>query len=161
MIMNKDRQDFYLQKMTPSGYQKINAEIAQLDADRPAKIKALQKARALGDLSENADYSAAKRDLRHLESRLRFLHKQLRYADVITPQDNGKVELGTYVTLRFDDGAEETFRIVGKQEVDVDAQLISFASPLGAALMGKKVGTTVTVEAPATTYQVTITKITV
>ena len=60
----------YFQKMTPNGYKQIEDEIEQLKLDRPAKIKQLQEARALGDLSENAEYSAAKRDLRHLESRL-------------------------------------------------------------------------------------------
>ena len=69
--------DVYFQKMTPEGHQQIVDEIEALKADRPAKIKQLQEARALGDLSENAEYSAAKRDLRHLESRLRYLNKQL------------------------------------------------------------------------------------
>ena len=66
--------------MTPNGYKQIENEIEQLKLDRPAKIKQLQEARALGDLSENAEYSAAKRDLRHLESRLRYLNKQLQYS---------------------------------------------------------------------------------
>lgn len=148
------------QKMTPSGYQKIKDEIDQLNNDRPHKIKELQVARSKGDLSENAEYSAAKRDLRHLESRLRFLKRQLRYAQVIKPEDNGKIDIGTTVSLRFDDdGDDETYRIVGKQEVDVDADMISFESPLGKALMEHEAGDTVTVKAPASTYKVTITKV--
>lgn len=148
------------QKMTPSGYQKIKDEIDQLNNDRPHKIKELQVARSKGDLSENAEYSAAKRDLRHLESRLRFLKRQLRYAQVIKPEDNGKIDIGTTVSLRFDDdGDDETYRIVGKQEVDVDQDMISFESPLGKALMEHEAGDTVTVKAPAFTYKVTITKV--
>lgn len=148
------------QKMTPSGYQKIKDEIDQLNNDRPHKIKELQVARSKGDLSENAEYSAAKRDLRHLESRLHFLKRQLRYAQVIKPEDNGKIDIGTTVSLRFDDdGDDETYRIVGKQEVDVDQDMISFESPLGKALMEHEAGDTVTVKAPASTYKVTITKV--
>lgn len=151
----------YFQKMTPEGQQEIIDEIEALKADRPAKIKQLKVARALGDLSENAEYSAAKRDLRHLESRLRYLNKQLQYAQVITPENNGKVELGTTVTLRFeDDNGTEKYHIVGKQEANVDAQKISFDSPLGRAIMHKKAGTTVNVVAPASSYQVTIINIT-
>ena len=115
--------DVYFQKMTPEGHQQIVDEIEALKADRPAKIKQLQEARALGDLSENAEYSAAKRDLRHLESRLRYLNKQLQYAQVIEPEDNGEVDIGTDVELRFEDDNEtETYHIVGKQEANVDEQ---------------------------------------
>ena len=131
--------DVYFQKMTPEGHQQIVDEIEALKADRPAKIKQLQEARALGDLSENAEYSAAKRDLRHLESRLRYLNKQLQYAQVIEPEDNGEVDIGTDVELRFEDDNEtETYHIVGKQEANVDEQKISFDSPIGRAIMHQK-----------------------
>ena len=152
----------YFQKMTPEGHQQIVDEIEALKADRPAKIKQLQEARALGDLSENAEYSAAKRDLRHLESRLRYLNKQLQYAQVIEPEDNGEVNIGTDVELRFEDDNEtETYHIVGKQEANVDEQKISFDSPIGRAIMHQKAGTTVDVVAPASSYQVTIIKVSV
>ena len=154
--------DVYFQKMTPEGHQQIVDEIEALKADRPAKIKQLQEARALGDLSENAEYSAAKRDLRHLESRLRYLNKQLQYAQVIEPEDNGEVDIGTDVELRFEDDNEtETYHIVGKQEANVDEQKISFDSPIGRAIMHQKSGTTVDVVAPASSYQVTIIKVSV
>lgn len=149
--------DVYFQKMTPEGHQQIVDEIEALKADRPSKIKQLQEARALGDLSENAEYSAAKRDLRHLESRLRYLNKQLQYAQIVTPEDNGEVDIGTGVELRFEDDNEtETYHIVGKQEANVDEQKISFDSPIGRAIMHKKAGATVDVVAPASSYQVTI-----
>ena len=154
--------DVYFQKMTPEGHQQIVDEIEALKADRPAKIKQLQEARARGDLSENAEYSAAKRDLRHLESRLRYLNKQLQYAQVIEPEDNGEVDIGTDVELRFEDDNEtETYHIVGKQEANVDEQKISFDSPIGRAIMHQKAGTTVDVVAPASSYQVTIIKVSV
>lgn len=154
--------DVYFQKMTPEGHQQIVDEIEALKADRPAKIKQLQEARTLGDLSENAEYSAAKRDLRHLESRLRYLNKQLQYAQVIEPEDNGEVDIGTDVELRFEDDNEtETYHIVGKQEANVDEQKISFDSPIGRAIMHQKAGTTVDVVAPASSYQVTIIKVSV
>lgn len=154
--------DVYFQKMTPEGHQQIVDEIEALKADRPAKIKQLQEARALGDLSENAEYSAAKRDLRHLESRLRYLNKQLQYAQVIEPEDNGEVDIGTDVELRFEDDNEtETYHIVGKQEANVDEQKISFDSPIGRAIMHQKAGTIVDVVAPASSYQVTIIKVSV
>lgn len=147
----------YFQKMTANGYRQIEAEIEALKQDRPAKIKQLQEARALGDLSENAEYSAAKRDLRHLESRLRYLGKQLQYAEIIKPKTDGSVDIGTTVTLQFEDDDEnEVYTIVGKQEANVDENKISFDSPIGRAIMNKKAGATVTVEAPAATYQVTI-----
>ena len=154
--------DVYFQKMTPEGHQQIVDEIEALKADRPAKIKQLQEARALGDLSENAEYSAAKRDLRHLESRLRYLNKQLQYAQVIEPEDNGEVDIGTDVELRFEDDNEtETYHIVGKQEANVDEQKISFDSPIGRAIMHQKAGTTADVVARASSYQVTTIKVSV
>lgn len=149
--------EVYFQKMTPEGYQQIVDEIEALKRDRPSKIKQLQEARALGDLSENAEYSAAKRDLRHLESRLRYLNKQLQYAQIVKPQNDGKVDIGTTVELRFEDDDEtKTYHIVGKQEANVDEHKISFDSPIGRAIMHKPAGTTVKVTAPASSYEVTI-----
>lgn len=152
--------EVYFQKMTPAGYKQIQDEIAALEADHPAKIKILQEARALGDLSENAEYTAAKRDLRHLESRLRYLNKQLQYAEIIKPQKDGKVELGKTVELKFNDNEDtETYQIVGKQEEDISHQKLSFDSPLGQAILHQKAGTTVEVHAPASSYKVTIIKV--
>lgn len=154
--------EIYFQKMTPEGHQQIIDEIEALKADRPAKIKQLQEARALGDLSENAEYSAAKRDLRHLESRLRFLNKQLQYAQVIQPEDNGKVDIGSNVEIRFEDDQEiKTYHVVGKQEANVLENKISFDSPIGRAIMNQKAGTTVEVVSPASTYQITILKVSI
>lgn len=147
----------YYQKMTPEGYQKIKNEIAELKKDRPRRIKILQEARALGDLSENTEYTEAKRDLGHLQSRVRYLEKQLKYADVVDKTADGKVDLGKTVTLKFDDDDEtEKYKVVGRMEADIVDGKVSFDSPLGQAIMKKEVNTTVSVMAPAGEYHVTI-----
>lgn len=147
----------YFQKMTPEGYKEIEDEIARLKKDRPRRIKILQQARSMGDLSENSEYTSAKRDLGHLQSRLRYLGKQLKYAQVIKSENNGEVNLGRTVTLKFDDDEDtEEYQIVGRMEADLAKGKIAFDSPLGKAIMKKKAGTKATVEAPAGNYQVTI-----
>ncbi|GEO69437.1 transcription elongation factor GreA [Levilactobacillus acidifarinae] len=141
--------------ITAAGYHQIEQEIAALEADRPHKIASLAEARAHGDLSENAEYSAAKRDLRHLESRLRFLNKELQYARIVTPSADQVVELGKWVTLEFlDDHDTVTYQAVGTAEADLAAGKTTQVSPLGKAIMGQHVGDIVTVHAPAASYQV-------
>lgn len=147
----------YFNKMTAGGYHDIEVEIEALKEDRPAKIKQLQEARALGDLSENAEYSAAKRDLRHLESRLRFLNKQLQYAQIVKPSASGKIDIGKKVTIEFlDDEFQETYTIVGKQEADLKNKKLSFDSPLGRALNNHTKNGVVSVTAPDDQYNVKI-----
>ena len=147
----------YFQKMTPEGYKKIETEIAELKKDRPRRIKILQEARSLGDLSENSEYTEAKRDLGHLQSRLRFLNKQLQYAQIVQKNNDGVIDLGSQVEIQFEDEEEiEPYTIVGTLEADVIDNKISFDSPLGAALMHKKAGDLVKVNAPAGSYQVLI-----
>lgn len=147
----------YYQKMTPEGYKEIEEEIARLKKDRPRRIKILQEARSMGDLSENTEYTEAKRDLGHLQSRLRYLGKQLKYAEIVEAKDDGKVDLGKTVVLKFDDDEDsEEYKIVGRMEADLAKGKIAFDSPLGQAIMKKEAGITATVEAPAGEYQVTI-----
>ena len=147
----------YYQKMTPEGYKKIEDEIAALKADRPRRVQNLKEARALGDLSENTEYSTAKRELRHLDSRVRYLNKQLKYAEVIETVNDGKVNLGKQVEIRYEDDQEvEEYRIVGRMEEAVGDGKLPFDSPLGHALMKHKAGDRVTVEAPMGDYEVTI-----
>ena len=148
----------YFQKMTPEGYKQIEDEIARLKKDRPRRIKILQAARALGDLSENTEYTEAKRDLGHLQSRLRYLGKQLKYAEIVETKDDGKVDLGKTVVLKFDDETEE-YKIVGRMEADLADGKISFDSPLGQAIMKQEAGIVATVEAPAGEYKVTIVEV--
>lgn len=151
----------YFNKITQSGYDLIEQEIQALKKTRPAKIKALQAARALGDLSENTEYSSAKRDLRHLESRLRYLGKQLRYAQIVTPQDNTTVEIGKDVVLEFlDDHTQATYHLVGQPEANLEQQKVTAVSPLGKALLGHHPDDVVSIAAPAGRYQVKIISVT-
>lgn len=150
----------YFQKMTPEGYKQIEDEIARLKKDRPRRIKILQAARALGDLSENTEYTEAKRDLGHLQSRLRYLGKQLKYAEIVKTTDDGKVDLGKTVVLKFDgDDETEEYKIVGRMEADLADGKISFDSPLGQAIMKQEAGEVATVEAPVGEYKVTIVEV--
>ncbi|GHP14870.1 transcription elongation factor GreA 1 [Lentilactobacillus fungorum] len=149
--------DSHFNQITKAGYEHLKTEIRSLENARPSKIQALADARALGDLSENAEYSAAKRDLRHLESRMRFLKKQLQYAKVYTPSNTDTVEVGKTVTFEFlDDHTTDTYEIVGTPEVDIDNNKISIASPIGAALLNHHSGDVVTVSAPNLNYQIKI-----
>jgi transcription elongation factor GreA len=123
----------YFQKMTPEGYKQIEDEIARLKKGRPRRIKILQAARALGDLSENTEYTEAKR----------YLGKQLKYTEIVETKDDGKVDLGKTVVLKFDDDEDtEEYKIVGRMEADLADGKISFDSPLGQAIMKKEAGTT-------------------
>ncbi|ARD06299.1 transcription elongation factor GreA [Lactobacillus amylolyticus] len=150
----------YYQKMTPEGYKEIEDEIARLKKDRPRRIKILQQARSMGDLSENTEYTEAKRDLGHLQSRLRYLGKQLKYAEVIEAKNDGKVNMGSTVVLKFDDDEEtEEYQIVGRMEADLAKGKAAFDSPLGQAIMKQQAGSSVTVSAPAGDYSVTIVEV--
>lgn len=109
----------YFQKMTPEGYKQIEDEIARLKKGRPRRIKILQAARALGDLSENTEYTEAKR----------YLGKQLKYTEIVETKDDGKVDFGKTVVLKFDDDEDtEEYKIVGRMEADLADGKISFGS---------------------------------
>ena len=149
----------YFQKMTPNGYKQIEDEIEQLKLDRPAKIKQLQEARALGDLSENAEYDAAKDEQRDIETEIAELEAILANCEVIQDNDKNKdvVKMESVVVLHdveFDEDIEYT--IVGSSEADSLNNKISNESPLGAALIGKKKGDTVKVEAPVGEIEYTV-----
>lgn len=145
-------------KITPAGLKELKREVEATKEQRPTLIKALQHARSLGDLSENAEYSSAKRDLRHLESRLRFLNKKIQYAEVVaSPVSTNKVKIGHFVTVEFlDDADQVTYQIVGQQEVDLKQAKISLSSPLGKALLNHRVDDVISIKAPAGDYQVKI-----
>ena len=147
-------------KMTPAGYKAIEEEIKSLKQQRPQKIKNLAAAAALGDRSENAEYTTSKQELGRLNGRLHFLTKQLQYADVVKPANNGKLDIGKFVTIEFmDDHDQLTYQLVGKQEANLEQKKISFTSPIGKALNDHTVGDVVTVDSPAGSYQVKIIEI--
>ena len=146
-----EREKVYL---TPEGEQKLREELDELvNVKRPALAERLRKAIAQGDLSENADYKAAKEEQSFLEGRIQEVEAMLRNAEIIEEtHDSGVVSLGSYVTV-VEEGTErpETFRVVGTAEADPIAGKVSHESPMGRKLLGHKVGDVVTVEAPAGT----------
>lgn len=145
--------------ITPQGMQWLHDELARCKQQRPVLIKRLAAAAALGDRSENTEYTESKRDLRHLESRMRFMDKQTRYGQVVQVQDDGVVALGKTVSLLFDGDDEdelETYQVVGPAEAEMADNNLTSVSPLGSALMGLRAGETATVKAPAGEYEVTV-----
>lgn len=135
--------------LTKEGLEALNAEYKELvDVKRPAAVTRLADARDQGDLSENSEYSSAKQDLAFMDGRIQELEEILHDAKLITTHSKGLVDVGCKVTLHIH-GKEEVYSIVGEWEADPMAKKISHESPLGKALLGKKVGEKVEVEAPA------------
>ncbi len=111
----------------------------------------------MGDRSENAEYSAAKRELRQLEGRLRYLDKLIRYAKVTHPAASDIADIGNRITLKFDDDeGQATYELVGPAEAGMGQDKLAINSPLGAAIRQHHAGDTVTVTAPSGSYQVTL-----
>ena len=148
--------------LTDEGYKELENELKDLKLNKRAEItQALKEARALGDLSENAEYDAALDAQAELEARIKDLEYTLEHAKIIESHENkGEVGVGATVVLQYDgeDDTEE-YRIVGSQEADPFNNKISNESPIAAAIMGKKVGTTVTVDSPNGSYKVKIVSI--
>lgn len=136
-------------QLTAKGLEALKNELKELvDVKRPALVDRLSNARSQGDLSENSDYQNAKEELEFLEGRIDELTSVIKNAKVV--KDTGKTSsagLGTKVTVRVN-GIKNTFEIVGEWEADMMKKKISHASPLGSALVGKKVGEKFEVEAP-------------
>jgi transcription elongation factor GreB len=137
--------------ITPEGAKRLRDELDRLwKVERPAVTQQVADAAALGDRSENAEYIYGKRRLREIDRRVRFLTKRLDELTVVTepPKDPRRVFFGAWVTIEDEDGAEAEYRIVGPDELDVDAGLISIDSPMARALLGKREGDEVTVRRP-------------
>ncbi len=138
--------------MTLGGYQKLEADLKKLkNEERPAVIQAIAEARAHGDLSENAEYHAAKERQGWIESQILDLEDKYTRAEVIDVASlNGEtVKFGATVTLIDEDTEEEkVWQIVGDLEADVKQRKISISSPIARALIGKSVGDSVEVQAP-------------
>lgn len=147
--------------LTNEGFLEIEEELNHLkEVKRPEVIKALKDARALGDLSENADYDAARNEQAIIEGRISELEKILETAELIEKKDTDKVGLGTTVKIKYveDDDIEE-YRIVGSKEADPSNNKVSNESPLAMAIMGAKVGEVCTVDSPNGSYNVEILEI--
>jgi transcription elongation factor GreA len=137
--------------LTPEGREELREELDELvNVRRPALAERLRKAIEQGDLSENADYKAAKEEQSFLEGRIQKIEAMLRRAEIIEEaQSSEKVSLGSHVTV-VEEGRQspETFRIVGTAEADPIDGKVSHKSPMGKALLGRQIGDVVTVEAP-------------
>lgn len=135
--------------MTKEGLAELKVEYDELvSVKRPALVTRLADARDLGDLSENSEYAAAKQDLAFIDGRIAELEEILHSAKVVSSHGKASVDVGCKVTLHVN-GKKEIFTVVGEWEANPSQKKISHESPLGRALMGKKPGDKVEVEAPA------------
>jgi transcription elongation factor GreB len=145
--------------ITPEGFHRITQEHQRIwTVDRPRIVAEVEAAAALGDRSENAEYIYGKKKLRELDRRLRELSLRMDSLSVIEPQPHpsGRAFFGAWVTVEDEDGEERTYRLVGPDEFDVAAGLISVDAPLGKGLLGRKRGETVRIERPAGTLELTV-----
>ena len=149
--------------LTDEGFLELETELNELkNVRRPAVIKALKEARALGDLSENADYDAARAEQAQVEGRIQELERIMENAVIIEKRTTDSVSLGTTVKIKYiddDDDEVEEYRIVGSKEADPSNNKISNESPLAVAIMNAKAGDVRTVESPNGTYDVEIVEI--
>ena len=145
--------------LTAEGLTKLKAELNELvHVDRPRVAARIHEAKLDGDLSENAEYEDAKQEQSFLEGRIATLELQLRNAAVIEKVNGDSVGIGSKVVIKGSDG-EETFTIVGSAEAAPREGRISNESPVGVALMGRKQGDRVTVQAPAGPIEYTLVRI--
>lgn len=149
--------------MTSSGQESLQEELKNLKTvERPSVIKAIEEARSHGDLSENAEYEAARERQSFVEGRVADIEDKLRRAEVIDVSKlSGKeVKFGAFVTIEDEDTDEKSsYQIVGVDEADIDNGLLSVSAPLGRALIGKTVGDTVEVTTPRGTKAYEITRV--
>lgn len=137
--------------MTRAGFAALDEELKTLKTvERPAVIKAIAEAREHGDLSENAEYHAAREKQSFVEGRIKELEAMLSLAEVIDPSKlSGSIKFGATVTLVDEDTDEErTYQIVGEAEADIERGLLNIRSPLARALIGKDEGDSVEVRTP-------------
>ena len=149
--------------LTPNGYKKLQEELERLlKVDRPKNIQAIAEARAHGDLSENAEYHAAKEQQSFIVGRIQELKAKIAMAQVIDPASikQSKIAFGATVkVLDVEADTEYVFILVGTEEADVKQGKISISSPVGKALLGKDVGDSVTIKVPARTIEYEILEI--
>ena len=151
----KDKNTVYL---TQEGLEELKKELDELiNVKRPENIQAIKEARSLGDLSENAEYDAARNEQAVIEARIKQLEKMLENVSIITDVSSDKVSIGNTVSIKYvEDEDEETYKIVGSQEADPFESKISNESPIAQALFDHKVGDIVTVNSPNGSYEVEI-----
>ncbi|MBR4262876.1 MAG: transcription elongation factor GreA [Bacilli bacterium] len=147
--------------LTQEGLDELKKELDDLiNVQRPRNIIAIKEARALGDLSENADYDAAKNEQAEIEGRIKKIEKMLENAEIINEVKTDKVSIGSTVSVKYvDDDDTDEYKIVGSQEADPFMSKISNESPIAKAILNKKVGDIVEVESPNGVYKIEITEI--
>ena len=152
-------EDFF--ELTAEGYLELENELNELkNVRRPEVITALKEARAMGDLSENADYDAARNEQAQIEARIKELEYKLEHSKIIDPsKKGGSAGIGSIVTIQDEDGDEEEYRLVSSVEADPFNNKISVESPIGIAIKGHKTGDTVLVESPNGGYNIKIMKV--
>ena len=154
--MNKEE---VLKEMLPYFSIEYGNASAMYGIGRDSK-RAIEEARAQGDLSENAEYSAAKEMQGRLEDRIKEIEYTLEHATIIEGSNDGKVCVGSVITVKYDDDdEEEEYTIVGTNEADPFSNKISNESPIAKAVMGKKVNDKVTVESPNGSFDIEIVKV--
>ena len=149
--------------MTADGFEALQAELKTLKSEeRPAVIAAISEARSHGDLSENAEYHAAKEKQGFIEGRIADLDDKLSRAQVIENKEpgDGQVRFGAFVTIADEEtGENKTYRIVGNLEADLAQGMICLSWPIARALMGKRVDDLVEVKAPKGVVEYVITEV--
>lgn len=147
-------------QLTPAGYKKLEAELNELkNIKRPQAVDRLTKARSMGDLSENSEYTAAKENLTLIDERIKEMEEVLKHSQIASQPNNlSIVELGETVIVQSANGQSE-FTIVGEYEADPTHNKLSISSPIGKALLGKHIGDIVEVNTPAGKISYTIIKI--
>ncbi|MCA8868517.1 MAG: transcription elongation factor GreA [Rhodobacteraceae bacterium] len=140
--------------VTPRGFKAMDEELKQLKSvERPAVIRAIAEAREHGDLSENAEYHAAREQQSHIEGRIKELEGLIGLADIIdVTRLKGSIKFGATVELVDEDtDAKRTYQIVGEPEADIERGLLNIKSPIARALIGKEEGDSVEVRTPGGT----------
>lgn len=137
--------------MLQEGHDKLTADLRRLKEERPQIVDAIEEARAHGDLSENAEYHAAKERQGQIEASINDIEDKLSRAQIIDPKDlsGDKIVFGATVTLMDEDDKPVTYQIVGQTEADAKLGRISYNSPLGRALIGRKVKDEIEVTVPS------------
>lgn len=147
--------------LTAAGYAELEEELNDLRINKRAEnVQAIKEARSHGDLSENSEYDAARDEQAKIEARIQELEYKLENATIIDSADKSTVNVGCEVTLLYvENNEEDVYYIVGSLEADPFENKISNESPIGAAIIGKKVGDVIAVEANGSSYDVKIMKI--
>ena len=147
--------------LTAAGYAELEEELNDLRINKRAEnVAAIKEARSHGDLSENSEYDAARDEQAKIEARIQELEYKLEHATIIATKDKDSINVGSEVTILYvEDGEEDTYFIVGSLEADPFENKISNESPIGKALIGKRVGDIISVEGPNGSYDVKIVKI--